>query len=48
LEIECRSGGIYRYAGVPESVHAGFMRAPSKGSCFHERIRGRYPDTRIR
>ncbi|MFE1961400.1 KTSC domain-containing protein [Streptomyces sp. NPDC059479] len=34
LEVQFKNGGIYRYAGVPEAVHSGLMRAPSKGRYF--------------
>ena len=48
LEVEFHSGGIYQYSGVSESVYQGFMRAPSKGSYFHDHIRDRYPTRRVR
>lgn len=48
LEVEFRSGGIYQYSVVPESVYQGFMRASSKGSYFQNRIRDRYPTRRVR
>ena len=48
LEIEFHSGGIYRYANVPEKLYRGLMQASSKGSYFHRNIRERYPTTRIR
>lgn len=31
LEVQFRSGSIYRYADVPESVYNGLMDAASKG-----------------
>ncbi|MBU0718161.1 MAG: KTSC domain-containing protein [Planctomycetes bacterium] len=48
LEVEFHSGGIYQYAGVPETIYQGFMRAASKGSYFHDHIKGRYPDKQMR
>ncbi len=42
LEIEFRSGGIYRYREVPESIFLAFLQAKSKGRFFGARIRGRY------
>lgn len=47
LEIEFRSDGIYQYFNVPEDVYSGLLNAPSKGTYFHERIRGRYQYKRI-
>lgn len=48
LEVEFHSGGIYQYAGVPETIYQGFMQAASKGSYFHDHIKGRYPDRQMR
>jgi len=48
LEVEFHSSGIYQYAGVPETIYQGFMRAASKGSYFHDHIKGRYPDKQMR
>jgi len=31
LEIEFLNGSVYQYFGVPESVYAGLLNAPSKG-----------------
>jgi len=48
LEVEFHSGGIYQYSGVPEAIYQDFMRAASKGSYFHDHIKGRYPDRQVR
>lgn len=42
LEIEFRSGAVYRYSGVPEAVHTALLTAKSKGRYFARHIRGRY------
>ena len=42
LEIEFRSGGLYRYGDVPKSLYEGLMSAGSKGRFFHTHIRGAY------
>lgn len=42
LQLEFRSRAVYRYFGVPAIVHEGLLRAPSKGRCFNQTIRGRY------
>lgn len=47
MEIEFKSGAVYRYDGVPRAVHAGLMGASSHGSYFHHNIKGRYGDRRI-
>jgi hypothetical protein len=48
LEIEFHSGGVYQYSGVPETIYQGFMRAGSKGSCFHDHIKRRYANRQVR
>ena len=42
LEIEFRSGGVYRYYGVPREVYEALMKAPSLGSYFQAYIRDEY------
>jgi len=48
LELEFRSGGVYRYAEVPRETYEGLLSARSHGSYFHEQIRGQYDYHRIR
>ena len=48
LEVEFHSSGLYQYSGVPETIYQGLMRAASKGSYFHDHIKGRYPDRQVR
>ena len=48
LEIEFLNGAIYRYIGVPRSVHHHLMTAPSKAHYYHEYIRGSFRSFRIR
>ena len=43
LQLEFRSGAIYRYSGVPAGVHKELLNAASKGSYFNKVIRGRFP-----
>ena len=43
LQLEFRSRAIYQYFGVPATVHAALLRAPSKGSYFNRVIRGCFP-----
>jgi hypothetical protein len=42
LEIHFRSGGIYRYRGVPQSAFDGLLAATSKGRYFDRQIKNRY------
>lgn len=44
LEIEFRSGRVYRYEQVPPSVHDWLLRAPNKGIFVTRQIVGRYPE----
>jgi hypothetical protein len=47
LEIEFRSGGVYRYFDVPKHVYDELMDAESLGSFFHYNIKGNYEYERI-
>jgi KTSC domain len=47
LQLEFNSHAFYQYFGVPATVHEGLVHAPSKGSYFNRRIRGRFPYRRI-
>lgn len=38
LEVEFRSGGVYRYFGVPASIYAGLLAAKSKGGYLHRAV----------
>jgi hypothetical protein len=42
LEIEFRSGAIYRYHAVQPEIFENLMRAASKGRYFVREIRGKY------
>ena len=48
LEIEFRSGAIYRYREVPESVFTAFTAARSKGHFFSTQVRGKYAFDKVR
>jgi hypothetical protein len=43
LEIEFRTGDVYRYYAVPPSVHRELMSAESPGAYFNRHISDRYP-----
>jgi lysyl-tRNA synthetase class 2 len=43
LEVEFRSGEIYRYGGVPPHSYSDLLAAPSKGGYFNSSIRNRFP-----
>ena len=42
LDLEFRSGVVYRYFGVPAQTYAQFMLARSKGAYFNSHIRNRF------
>ena len=48
LYIAFKSGGLFSYSNVPESVFHGLLNAPSKGRYFHAYINKCYAYTRIR
>lgn len=39
LEVEFHGGAVYRYHDVPPDVVGAWLRAPSLGAFFNERIR---------
>ena len=43
LEIEFRSGDVYRYYAVPARVHRELLAAESPGAYFNRAINDRYP-----
>jgi len=43
LQLEFRSHAVYRYFGVPGSVYAALLAAPSKGRYFNGAIRAHFP-----
>jgi len=47
LEIEFRSGRIYRYSGVPSSVHAWLLRTRNKGVFVAHHLSGRYSEQSV-
>jgi KTSC domain-containing protein len=42
LELEFRSGRVYAYRGVPESVYAWLLRTKNKGIFVAHHLSGRY------
>lgn len=48
LEIAFLNSGIYEYYSVPEFIYDGIMSASSKGSYFHQNIKGKYQYKKIR
>ena len=48
LEVEFRSGTIYRFFDVPPEIHRDFLETSSKGRFFGREIRGQYDSTRDR
>ena len=42
LRIEFHEGNLYEYYNVPEIIHSSLMSSTSKGSYFHENIKGKY------
>ncbi len=48
LEIEFRTGAIFRYEGVPASVYRRLIIAESKGRFYRLFIRGKYKSLRVK
>jgi len=47
LEIEFRSGSVYRYYNVPKAIFDTLMTAGSKGKFFHMYIKPAYPYEKV-
>jgi SNF2 family DNA or RNA helicase len=43
LEVEFKSGEVYRYKSVPRNIHNQMMSSGSKGSFLHHHIKFKYP-----
>lgn len=48
LQLEFCSQAVYVYFDVPAAVHQALLSAPSKGRCFNQTIRGRFPYRLVR
>lgn len=42
MYVTFRGSGTYTFCRVPQSVYQAFLRAPSKGSFYHDHIKDRY------
>ena len=42
LEIEFKSGAVYRYYGVPSEVHDELINAESVGKYFNANVKSKY------
>jgi hypothetical protein len=47
LEVEFRTGAVYRYCDVPVSIYEELLQADSKGRYFNQHIRNRFPTKKI-
>src|SRR5688572_13944280 len=47
LEIEFRTGRVYRYSGVPSSLHAWLLRTRNKGVFIAHHLSGRYGERSV-
>lgn len=47
LEVEFRTGEVYRYFGVSTGIYDGFVHAMSKGAYFHRFVRDRFKHARV-
>ena len=48
LEIEFRSGAVYRYLAVPPAVYEALMKAESKGRYFAQHVRSQFTFHRMK
>ena len=47
LELEFRSGAVYRYFGIPKQAFEELLRAESKGGYFNSCIRNRFAYAKV-
>lgn len=47
LEIEFKSGSVYQYYNVPQSIYDAFIAAPSSGQFFAYQIKNAFPYSRV-
>ena len=47
LEVEFRSGAVYRYFDVPTPIYDCFLAAASKGTFFNDSVRTRFGYARV-
>lgn len=47
LEVEFRTGRVYQYFLVPQSVYRELMRSESMGRYFNHEIRGSYNEVLV-
>ncbi|UOE48262.1 KTSC domain-containing protein [Mucilaginibacter sp. SMC90] len=49
LELEFReNGGVWQYFGFPSSTYKKFINSDSLGHFFVTRIKGKYPELKVR
>jgi len=48
LELEFRDNGVWAYFNLSPSVYKKFITAESLGSFFVKRIKGRYPELKVK
>ena len=48
LELEFREGGTWDYFNLSPGVYKRFMSSPSLGHFFVKRIKGRYPELKVK
>jgi hypothetical protein len=47
VEVEFANGSVYRYEDVPLALWTEFRHSASKGKFLQEKIRDRFPTTRV-
>ena len=47
LDLEFRSGAIYRYFAVPHAIFQGLIAAESKGAYFNRYVKNRFRYQRL-
>lgn len=48
LEVEFRSGHVYRYSDVPEQTYKNLLGASSPGEFFRSNVMGQFDEERVK
>lgn len=47
MQVTFKTGNVYEYRNVPQSVYMSLQRAPSPGSYFYRNVRTSYVGTEV-
>jgi len=48
MEVEFKSGDVYRYDNVSGETHQRLLNHPSPGAFLHASVKNRFPSTKVK